>query len=142
MNIFQCWSSGLWSHVDLQTNMLSPSSAVKSLTTEAVFNIIDALNLILVFRRRYFYILSSSNFLDGCMCILNRHKELLEQIVCCTFPLFTGSSDIVTVCHLRDPSSFYVHRAGDAATLANLCKQLSKHAHTFNTPPESVLKSK
>ncbi|XP_021928807.1 RING finger protein 17 isoform X3 [Zootermopsis nevadensis] len=55
--------------------------------------------------------------------------------------IIKGSSDIVTVCHLRDPSSFYVHRAGDAATLANLCKQLSKHAHTFNTPPESVLKN-
>jgi hypothetical protein len=44
------------------------------------------------------------------------------------------------VCHLRDPSSFYVHRAADAVTLENLGKQLRKHAHTFTKPPESVLK--
>jgi len=48
----------------------------------------------------------------------------------------------VTVCHLRDPTSFYVHRAADAVTLENLCKQLDRHVHAFNTPPESVLKGK
>lgn len=51
-----------------------------------------------------------------------------------------GSSDIVTVCHVRDPSSFYVHRVADRMTLESFCSQLSKHVHTFSTPPQSVLK--
>jgi hypothetical protein len=53
-----------------------------------------------------------------------------------------GSSGIVTVCHIRDPSDFYVQRVADAGALLNLCKQLCKHVHTYRTPPEAVLKGK
>jgi len=53
-----------------------------------------------------------------------------------------GSSSIVTVCHIRDPSDFYVQRVSDAATLMNLCKQLRKHVNTFKKPPEAVHKGK
>ncbi|XP_069688826.1 RING finger protein 17 isoform X2 [Periplaneta americana] len=51
-----------------------------------------------------------------------------------------GSSNVVTVCHLRDPSSFYVHCVKDITALENLSRQLMKHVDVFNTPPESVMK--
>ena len=53
-----------------------------------------------------------------------------------------GSSGIVTVCHIRDPSDFYVQRVADAGTLVNLCKQLRRHVHVFKKPPEAVRKGK
>lgn len=51
-----------------------------------------------------------------------------------------GSSDIVTVCHIRDPTDFYVQRIADAGTLVNMCKQLRRHVQMFRTQPESVHK--
>ncbi|PNF34127.1 hypothetical protein B7P43_G01154 [Cryptotermes secundus] len=50
-----------------------------------------------------------------------------------------GSSDIVTVCHICDPSNFYVQRVADRLTVESLCLQLSKHVHA-SKPPQSVLK--
>jgi hypothetical protein len=70
------------------------------------------------------------------------HEQLHDKVVYHAFSFHTGSSDIVKVCHMRDPSSFYVHRVADCMTLENLCLQLSKHLHTFSTPPQSVLKGK
>jgi len=64
--------------------------------------------------------------------------EFIYPVLCPS----VGSSGIVTVCHIRDPSDFYVQRVADAGTLLNLCKQLRKHVHTFRTPPEAVRKGK
>jgi hypothetical protein len=54
----------------------------------------------------------------------------------------TGSCEVVKVCHVRDPSSFYVHRVADCMSVEDLSVQLSKHVHAFSTPPKSVLKGK
>lgn len=51
-----------------------------------------------------------------------------------------GSSNAVTVCHIRDPSDFYVQRVSDAGTLINLCKQICKHVRNYKTPPHAVHK--
>jgi hypothetical protein len=53
-----------------------------------------------------------------------------------------GSSGNVTVCHVRDPSDFYVHRVADAGTLGNMSKQLRKHVNRFKASPEAVRKGK
>lgn len=53
-----------------------------------------------------------------------------------------GSSGIVTVCHIRDPSDFYIQRIADAGTLVNLREQLRKRLHTFRSPPAAVHKGK
>ena len=48
----------------------------------------------------------------------------------------------MTVCHVRDPSDFYVQRIADAGTLVNLREQLRKRVHTFRSPPSAVHKGK
>ncbi|KAJ9579969.1 hypothetical protein L9F63_004352, partial [Diploptera punctata] len=53
--------------------------------------------------------------------------------------LVKGSTEIVKVCHIRDPSCFYVHRVEDAGTIDNLSDELTKHANSFTSPPDSVL---
>ncbi|PSN35049.1 hypothetical protein C0J52_15402 [Blattella germanica] len=53
--------------------------------------------------------------------------------------LVKGSSDVVTVCHVRDPASFYVHRVVDKPTLDKFSNQLTHHASKFNSPPDEVL---
>jgi hypothetical protein len=70
------------------------------------------------------------------------NEQLCDKVIYHTSFLLTGSSDIVKVCHMRDPSSFYVHRVADSVTLESFCLQLSKHVHTFSTPPQSVLKGR
>lgn len=56
--------------------------------------------------------------------------------------LSVGTSSIVTVCHIRDPSDFYVQRVSDAGTLINLCNQLHKYVHSYKKPPQAVHKGK
>jgi hypothetical protein len=70
------------------------------------------------------------------------NEQLHDKVVYHAFSLRTGSSDIVTGCHVRDPSSFYVQRVVDRATAASLSLQLSKHVHTLGTPRQSVHKGK
>lgn len=64
--------------------------------------------------------------------------EFIYQVLCPS----VGSSCTVTVCHIRDPSDFYVQRVTDARTLLSMCKQLCERVHTFKTPPEAVRKGK
>jgi hypothetical protein len=61
------------------------------------------------------------------------------------YPVFSpsvGSLSNVTVCHIRDPSDFYVQRVADAGTLSNLCKQLRRHVNKLRTSPAAVHKGK